>query len=331
MEEIILKHVNREPLTPGEKAKLENWLAKSEKNQIIFNQLKLALKGPDKQEMGQMKEEIWVNLSSRIEEDVQPSNGKKAETVAWFRYAASLLLLVTMAAVFYFYTKPTGDKPTVATTIVMLEKESLKGQRLTFSLPDGSIVKLNSGSKITFPRFFDEKTREVSLEGEAFFQVAEEQERPFIVFSRDVQTEVLGTSFNIRAYHEDPLVQVAVKSGRVAVSAQETGKSLVLAPREMARYSSDKKKITRHDLEDPSAVFGWTNQKLVFKNNSPEEILHTLSRWYDVDFNISGKGLPDKPFTANYKNPTLEEVMISLAFAYKFEYKIEEKYVTIYK
>ena len=330
MEEIILKHVNREPLTPGEEAKLENWLAKSEKNQIIFNQLKLALKGPDKKELGQMKDEIWINFSSSVEEDFQPSNSKKVEKVIWFRYAAGLLLLATMAALFYFYTRPAVE-PTVANTIVMLEKESLKGQRLTFSLPDGSIVKLNSGSKITFPRFFDEKTREVSLEGEAFFQVAEEQERPFVVFSRDVQTEVLGTSFNIRAYHEDPLVQVAVKSGRVAVSAQETGKSLVLAPKEMARYSSDKKKITRHDLEDPSAVFGWTNQKLVFKNNSLEEILHTLSRWYDVDFNISGKDLPVKPFTANYKNPTLEEVMISLAFAYKFEYKIEEKYVTIYK
>ena len=330
MEDIILKHVNREPLTPAEEAKLKNWLAKSEKNQIIFNQLKLALKGPDKQELGQMKDEIWVNFSSGVEEDVQTTNSKKAETVIWLRYAAGLLLLATIAALLYFYTKPAVE-PTAATTIVMLEKESLKGQRLTFSLPDGSIVKLNSGSKITFPRVFDEKTREVSLEGEAFFQVAKEQQRPFIVFSRDVQTEVLGTSFNIRAYDEDPLVQVAVKSGRVAVSAQESGKSVVLAPREMARYSSDNKKISRHDLEDPSVVFGWTNQKLVFKNNNLEEILHTLSRWFDVDFDISGKSLPDKPFTANYKNPTLEEVMISLAFAYKFEYKIEEKYVTIYK
>ena len=329
MEELILKYLNREHLSAEEKARLKKWLAKSKKNQQVFNQLKLNLEGTGKETVDKMQQETWEDLSARINAYEQLSRDKRTGTPRWFRFAASLLLVFIFGALLYFYTKPATQSP-AATSLAMVQKESLYGQKRTFLLPDGSTVKLNAGSKITFPGSFGTKSREVSLQGEAFFQVEEDPKRPFVIVSKGIRTEVLGTSFVIRAYEEDAQVHVAVKSGRVAVSTSEEGKKLLLAPDEMARYSEETKEISKQVVEDPSLFFGWTDQALVFKRNNLQEVLKTASRWYDVDFNITVSVPFDKRFTGSYKNPTLDELMTSLAYAYDFNYKIEDKNVTIY-
>ena len=329
MEELILKYLNREHLSAEEKARLKKWLAKSKKNQQVFSQLKLNLEGIGKEAIGEMQQETWEDLSGRIAAFEQLSRDKRTGAPVWFRFAASLLLVFIFGALLYFYTRPATQSP-AATSLAMVQKESLYGQKRTFSLPDGSTVKLNAGSKITFPGSFGTKSREVSLQGEAFFQVEEDPKRPFVIVSKGIRTKVLGTSFVIRAYEEDVRVYVAVKSGRVAVSTLEKGKNVFLSPDEMALYSEGAEDISKKIIEDPSLFFGWTDQALVFKRNSLQEVLKTASRWYDVDFNITVSVLFDKRFTGSYKNPTLDELMTSLAYAYDFNYKIEDKNVTIY-
>lgn len=148
-------------------------------------------------------------------------------------------------------------------------------------LSDGTKVYVNSDSRLEFPTKFIGNTREVRLYGEAYFQVTSSTEHPFIVKTENMDIRVTGTEFNVKAYKEDNLVQTTLVRGKVTVAAGE-GKQEIreLVPSQQAEFNTTNNSISVRKI-DVNNVIAWKNGQFIFKGNKLEEIMTTLSRWYD--------------------------------------------------
>ena len=203
---------------------------------------------------------------------------------------------------------------------------SLPGQKITTSLPDGTIVKLNADSKLTVPETFSTDRREVSLHGEAFFDVARDESRPFIIHTKDIDVEVLGTSFNVRSYlNEEPSI-VAVATGKVGVSGEDKRETLTRG--EKVVYTPSTGSMIK-GLLDEEEEFGWKENILLFDRQTLPEVIQKLSRWYGVEF-LQHEGIQvEKKFSGRYKDPSLRGVLEGLSYVYGFEYEIDGQKVIL--
>ncbi len=202
------------------------------------------------------------------------------------------------------------------------------GQKRTVSLPDGTTVMLNSGSTLTYTVPFEKDIRSVSLTGEAFFDVVHNEKKPFIVLTTGLQTKVLGTSFNIRGYADDPFVSVAVLSGSVRLSS-EGSNSHTLEPNEMGIYHGTLDHIERTSF-DPDKTINWTRGILSFENESLETIFKELERWYGVNIEIKEGVRLEGKYSGRYSNDPLELVLKGLSYTSHFTYQINGKQIMIY-
>jgi ferric-dicitrate binding protein FerR (iron transport regulator) len=208
-----------------------------------------------------------------------------------------------------------------------VEKYNPKGQKLQITFTDGTKVKLNSDTKISYKKHFDPEKREVYLEGEAFFEVTKDSNRPFIVNTGNLSTRVLGTSFNIRAYPEEQNIQVAVSTGLVAVedhsivAQNPDNTSIILSPDEMADYNIAQKysKVRTIDIDK---ITSWSNGVLVFDDPTFDEVVYTLERWYGVEFKFERSKPVLKGYRVEHKNESLPKVLEGISFASRFEYEI---------
>ena len=246
--------------------------------------------------------------------------------VFWLRIAASVILIATFSIVFFVLKDKDQE---VVQQVKNVVKENPKGQKLTCMLPDGSKVILNAESKITFPEHFDKNFRKVELEGEAYFEVAKDERRPFTVETGHISTTALGTIFNVNAFPHGREVAVSLLEGKVKIvsEAVTSGGEIFLEPGEKvsidhATYQAHK---THFDvLED----FGWKDGVLVFNGDSFESVKAKLERWYGVSIKtLSSPG--NMEIKGRFDNLSLEEVLSNLHFTNGIEYKIEEKVVTI--
>lgn len=156
-----------------------------------------------------------------------------------------------------------------------------KGQTYIFTLPDGTKVWLNADSKISFAQQFVKKTREVYLEGEAYFEVAKDRLKPFIVKSKTQEVEVLGTHFNVSNYENDGSVKTTLVEGSVRV--QQTGATkneVVLKPNQQATNNFKDLNVR---IVDPKDVLDWKNDGFIFKAGDFDAAMRKIARWYDVE------------------------------------------------
>ncbi|MFY0652440.1 MAG: FecR family protein [Cyclobacteriaceae bacterium] len=271
-------------------------------------------------------------IKQRIEVNIESEGGKvipiQSRWKKWTKVAAVVAVLLASAVV--LYTKRESESTTVLSPIAIkyLDKTTPKGARVTFKLSDGSTVNLNANSKLIYPESFDEDNREVYLEGEAFFDVAENVEKPFIVTTGDIQTKVLGTTFNIKALTSSENIEVALVTGSISLSNLKSSESLLLKPDEMGTYNGSSQPIIK-SLYDRERVLGWKEQLLTFSNTDFSEVIESLENWYGVSFVIKSKKKFTKGFTGKYKNKSLETVMKGLSFSYEFNFRISDKVIII--
>jgi ferric-dicitrate binding protein FerR (iron transport regulator) len=160
-----------------------------------------------------------------------------------------------------------------------------RGGQYKLQLPDGTVVMLNSESSITFPIAFKGKVRNVSLTGEAYFEVAKNKKMPFHVSFGDQQVEVLGTHFNISAYKDQPDYKTTLLEGSVRISKGKENHLLV--PGQQAIYKSDSKMFVVNDV-DTEDVIAWKNGLFQFDNTELDQVMLQLSRWYNVEVEYDG-------------------------------------------
>lgn len=210
---------------------------------------------------------------------------------AVLRYAG--ICAAVIIGVVLFNTLKTKNRLSVQ-PIAMREIVNPYGKRSIVTLPDSSVIYLGAGSKIRFPEVFAKNSRDITLEGEAFFDVKHRSYQAFIVHTGALQTRDIGTAFKITAFKNQPII-VALASGKVSIEKVKNDKILVLAnlvPGQQSIWENGKLTTNNIPAED---IAGWKDGRLVFHETPLTQLTAVLERWYDVKFQYNNtKKLQEK-------------------------------------
>lgn len=260
----------------------------------------------------------------------KPARTNVSSLRPWHLAAASVLILVCTLAAFYLVRKDEILSPEVA-TLVYNEQSTLPGVRSNFQLPDGSVVYLNAGSRLRYPETFDGlSTRDVILEGEAFFEVVKNATKPFTVHSQGVNTTALGTSFTVRAYPGNP-ISVALATGKVSVTHRADParvNEVLLLPGQGAELAEGSSQFSRFQF-DSKEYLAWKDGTLYFSNAGEQEVISRLENWYGVEIMKQNKGTKKWEYTGEFHRKGLSEVLTSIGFTMKFDYQVNRDTVIL--
>jgi len=265
---------------------------------------------------------------------------------------SSFIIIITTAGWFLLNNKPTTaiNKKTEQDPIV-----ANNGSRSRSLLPDGTTVWLNAGSKLHYENDFNGTTREVRLEGEAFFDVVKQADRPFIVHTSGIDIRVLGTAFNVKSYPEDKTVETTLYRGQVQVSRQEdiTKKPIQLKPneklilpkqaaKEEVKLSEEKTALVKKapasfilthidstKKESERFETAWLYSRLEFRGDNFEELAKKLERWYNVTIVFKDEKVKVLNFNGSFEKETVEQAFKYLKTAIPFNYKIENHEISV--
>lgn len=196
-------------------------------------------------------------------------------------------------------------------------------------LADGTKVWLNAGSKIRYPVTFVANERRVELSGEAYFEVAKDKKKPFIISMGVNSVQVLGTSFNLKAYKGDPDIYTTLVEGSVRMKTP--AQSMDLKPNEQGIINIKTKNITREQV-DVNLYTGWKNGRFIFDNQPLDEIMSAISRWYGIDVVFENQAARKVTFTGNLKRyESLNKIITMLEMAEQIKFKKEGNTIYIKK
>ncbi|MEM9326281.1 MAG: FecR domain-containing protein [Bacteroidota bacterium] len=328
MEELIWKYLHGE-LSHEEEKRLSQWLAQNPEKRTDVSRLLAYIKNPEDEVSGS-KRVVWEDIHFRINAaQGSPLTTRQEARPMWRRSVSIAASVLLMAGIAWWVSRPNAERsvPPVA-SVSFVESVALTGQKVTTILPDGTKVLLNARSKIRYPSHFSESSRQVELDGEAFFEVTHDPQRPFHVKFRGSQVTVLGTSFNIRTYEDERAVSVAVASGKVAFSSERAQSQVILDPQEMVSYDEHSEEMIKRHF-DPIAVFGWKDKILYFKDDNFQKIIKELESWYGVQITTSRNFGQQEVFSGEFRNKSLENVLEGLSYLYEFTFEIKEKQVTL--
>lgn len=206
------------------------------------------------------------------------------------------------------------------------------GKTFKVQLSDGSLVHLNAGSQLKYPEHFTASERKVYLQGEAYFEVTPNKEKPFIVQTSNTDIQVLGTKFNVSAYPDEKLVATVLVEGSVKVSEKETNEStnVILTPGQLALWNktTEKMNVTKVDVEDFTS---WIEGKLVFESKTFEEMLRVLQRKYNVTIENRYTDLNTGRYRGRFEDESIEQIMKTFAKSRLFSYTIKNNTLIIDK
>jgi len=223
------------------------------------------------------------------------------------------------------------------------------GSKSKVTLPDGSVVMLNSGSILRYPTRFDGNNRQVYVEGEAYFDVMKDKHHPFYVSTNSITIKVLGTKFNVKSYSDEKTVETTLVSGSVEIYSNrkeinDENRLAVLKPNQQATFEVEKSKLSVSDLGnktdsikaiqinarvDVNPVIAWKDNRLVFRDENFADLTHKLERWYNVEIEIKDESLKTTLFSGVFEKESIEQSLTALRLATPFNYKIKQNHVTI--
>jgi ferric-dicitrate binding protein FerR (iron transport regulator) len=267
IETLIARDIDNS-LSPEEKRTLQSWLDEHAANRQYYEALKStwSLAAKADADFVPATEKNWEIFRQHL-----TSTGKRSFLHTYrnaLRIAASVVLLGAAATSYFVFF----HHPEVAVYTQAREKK-------TITLPDGSKVFLNQQSSLRYTAGFSGKERAVQLEGEAFFEVTQQSDKPFIVYTQHTQTQVLGTSFDVKSY--DPAqVEVAVVSGKVAFSDRGNAQRLVLSSGHKGILQSAKT-LKQVPIADPNFM-AWKENRLSFQDTRISDVINTLEGYFDV-------------------------------------------------
>jgi len=253
------------------------------------------------------KEDIRSKLNFYVEYDKKRIFRKRITQIA----AAIIPFVFILSAVLYIQ-QPAAK---VEKDFVVSVKQ---GNRAQVTLPDQSKVWMNSNSKLIY-RNGENNTREVKLIGEAFFKVFKDKSRPFIVSANNIQVEVLGTSFNVKARNGSDIIETSLVEGSIKLSGTELTQDYQLKPNEKATYSNSLKSI-KIESTDNEVETAWKDNKLQFKSERFGNVVKRLEEWYGVKIISKCPTIENDIISGAFKGESLETVLETFAIQYKIKY-----------
>lgn len=312
----------------NERQELEQWISASSVNGKVFERLKeiWAMCSPDeyRRDMEQVRDRIWAAGTGK-QQKVKAPVRRTMDIPYWSKVAAVFLVFLAGAWLFFHLIQ---ENVTVPETVALVEKVNPAGQRSSHRLPDGTRVWLNAESSLKYPEKFTDSLRLVELKGEAFFEVAKDQLRPFIVEAAGIQTEALGTAFNIHAYPEDPEMKVALLEGKVRVQNIDQVQTAVLSPGEELLAPKDNAPFSRQPFKYDN-TFGWKEGILVFDGADFASFRNTIEKWYGVKVEVKGTAPDDWDIRARYQHEALQHVLRDICFNKNIKFELQDKNVLI--
>ena len=220
--------------------------------------------------------------------------------------------------------KSSNEEALVSQEIVYKVNNTLRGE---ITLPDSSIVKLNSGSVLKVAADFGQKNRTVWLDGEAYFDIHKDKASPFYIKTpQNVEVKVTGTRFNMKCYSDNPKFDLTLIQGSVEVKTSRDEVIKVL-PSQNIVISNEFHNVSR--VEEPSESLVWTEGVLKFDHTPMSETIARIERWYGVDINVPDKKILGSSFTAEFKSETLDEVMRLLCISSNLRYTVDGGSITL--
>jgi ferric-dicitrate binding protein FerR (iron transport regulator) len=327
--ELAAKYLSKEA-SNEERASLYNYLEKDEYYNL-FTHLK-----SEWEKAGTIPVETEFNIEDGLEKlsqrikNVEPSfSFDLKDNRSKFRFLFNPTLLKYAASIAFFIVLVTGtlyvsgifkQKQVV---ISWNEKQTVMGEKYLATLSDGTIITLNANSKLRYPVRFTNGTRDIYLEGEAYFEVKHDSTKPFIVHSGNISTTVLGTKFNVSAFPHEKNIAVSLVEGSVKVSKEEAGtieNIVMLQPDQQLVYNKENEigTVEQFDLQEAT---GWKENKLVFRKEPFANVFVKLERTYGVKFELQDKSFSNQKITANFQNESLWTVSESLKKLTGLQYK----------
>ncbi|HEX9509735.1 MAG TPA: FecR domain-containing protein [Puia sp.] len=256
----------------------------------------------------------------------------------------------------WFYYRP--STPLVAPAIAMAPTQSGNeiftgnGSRTHLVLPDGSVVWLNAGSRISYGKNYGTAAREVNLTGEAFFDVAPNSSKPFVIHTTRIDIRVLGTSFNVKSYPTERTTETTLIRGSIEVSIKnrpsdkiilKPNQKLVVADDSTLRQPSPRRReiptaeslvtISKPTYEHNSGAIietSWINNKLIFQDEEFSELAKQMERWYGVSIRFDNLRQEDWRFTGTFDKETIQQALDALKLTANFNYTIEGAQIIIH-
>ncbi|MEM6831028.1 MAG: FecR domain-containing protein [Bacteroidota bacterium] len=279
-----------------------------------------------KDKLDQERALAWSQISENIQID------RSAKVVPLHRristYAAAAVILLTVGFFSYRIYFPDDIGMSTGQSIALKTIHTQRGEKRTLNLSDGSTIRMNYETEIRVPEQFQGDERIVYLTGHAHFDVVRDEEKPFIIYTEDSKTQVLGTSFDINTKQEGE-TEIIVTSGKVAFSDKDQEHNPVkLTLNNRAVLGADNRIVT--DEVDASTLTAWKENRMVFNGETLKEIIGVLEPWYDVKITVQDSQLLDQDFKFSKKDPPLDEVLDRLSFLGSFNYQIDGNKVVLF-
>lgn len=343
MDEQLLIRFLSHRCTPEERVLIEQWVALDpdhatwlfEMERVWSLKNELAFSQEERIEAAYRRfaaTRIKSSLSSGEPAEVETSSDRSPSLVSshrkrnrfffgWMRYAAAVALIVLLGLNLYQMRHAAPEGMNIV--------EVPSGEKASLTLSDGTHVRLNAGSRLTYPAAFTSSDRRVELVGEGFFEVTHNSRAPFRVHTPSLEIKVLGTKFNLKAY-QDEISRVTLTEGSVEVTAGAKEK-LTLKPNEQACYSN-REGLTLIETVDPGRVTGWLDGEVVFMGESLTEIVRELQRIYAVCIRIDDPALAPRRFTCRAgSGASALQVLDLLKKTRELDYRIQNDTIRIFK
>ena len=330
IDELIATYLT-EGLDKNALAELKAWIAASPENKNYFIQQREVWFSAVSREAASKynKDKAFDTFKKRIgnRKEIEKTSHHGFRLSMLWRYAAIIAVILAVGC-FSYWQGGVNVKDTFADISV----EAPLGSRTKLYLPDGTLVWLNAGSRMTYSQGFGVDNRMIELEGEGYFEVRRNEKLPFFVKTKDLQLQVLGTKFNFRDYPEDHEVVVSLLEGKVELNnLLKKEKEAILAPDERAILNKTNGRMTVETVTASNAS-QWTDGYLFFDEELLPDIVKELERSYNVTIRIANDSLNTFRFYGNFvrREQSIQEVLDALASTEKIQYKIEERNITIY-
>ncbi len=259
-------------------------------------------------------DKAWNKLYSRIqEEEIRNVNSQKTvpARIRFLQIAASLIILAGLGAMIYYL----ADSGLLNRKITI--SASADQRNISVDLPDGSHVFLNRNSRLTYPSGFRKDSRMVKLTGEAYFDIAPDASKPFIIDAGNANVRVVGTSFNVITENTESSVEVYVKTGKVLLSDKTGEKSVMLDPGFVGSLNSEK--LIKSINTDPNYL-AWNTGKLVYKNQKLEVVFKDLKKVYNMDIIADNPSILQNPWTSPIDYQPQDRIIQMICLSFNLNY-----------
>ena len=286
----------------GEVAELKAWIASDSKNRETFTLLRQTWAFTEAYNVDSKTDldKAWLNFADHIDSSEVAVSGKVRllNRRSFLRVAAIILVMVIPSIIYFMLFVNQGQGVLLA-----------ENQVIESTLPDGTLVALNAGSSLHYPKKFRGNERKVSLEGEAFFNVTHNAKKAFVIEASELQIKVLGTSFYVNTNSSENTMEVVLMTGSVELTYQ--GKEMMLEPGDKAVVLEKFGEIVKQENKDPN-LLAWKTKKLQFNNTPISDIIDILEKVYQKDIVVLNPEILNCRITATFDGQSLEAVLLVL-------------------